>query len=171
MIPADNLPFHIRADSREHVQRGIWEGFQRGIREGLRLWVVPPDHGLIRETRVRAARPSGDSLTLTLEGVDDIETAQRLVGRSLLAQAEDCAGFVGEPDDGELPVLGLRVEDESSGFIGTIVGERVGAAQTLWVVEGPFGEVLIPAVDEFIESVDEATVFMRLPQGLVELNR
>jgi 16S rRNA processing protein RimM len=136
--------------------------------EDLRLWIVPPDHGLIRETYVRTVAESKTYLLLGLEGVTERTTAQRLVGRYLLACTDDCDGQPGE--DRKDSAVGLAVRDEVRGFLGTIIDERLGIAQTLWVVEGPFGEVLIPAVDEFICSRDEAEVCVRVPEGLLELD-
>jgi 16S rRNA processing protein RimM len=66
--------------------------------------------------------------------------------------------------------VGLRVTDVARGPLGVIVEERAGAAQTLWVVDGPFGEILIPAVDEFVHARDEAAVQVSLPEGLLGLN-
>jgi 16S rRNA processing protein RimM len=107
-------------------------------------------------------------LLLGLEGVTERTTAQRLVGRYLLARADDCGG---QPDENERDsAVGLTVVDEVRGFLGAIVEERFGVAQTLWVVKGPFGEVLIPAVDEFIRSRDEERVCVRVPEGLLELD-
>jgi 16S rRNA processing protein RimM len=155
--------------------------------EGLRLWVVPPDHDLVRETRVCsvAEQSAGLSptLVLALEGVADRTTAQRLVGRYLLARADDCSDVRGdicgaaadghdiqhEADEKE-PCVGLTVMDETYGLLGTIIEERRGIAQTLWVVDGPFGEVLIPAVDEFIAARGTDVVTVRVPNGLLELN-
>ena len=156
------------------------------FKEGLQLWVVPPDHSLLRETKVRAARQnadvhaarqiadvcavrqSTDTLYLTLEGVSDLATAQRLVGRYLLAR--DCDLEYETVEDG-YSFPGLSVFDSSAGFIGTVVEERSGSAQLLLVVEGPHGEVLIPAVDEFIRDCDGTALHVSLPQGLLELNR
>ncbi|MDR2586880.1 MAG: hypothetical protein LBC23_01285 [Coriobacteriales bacterium] len=149
------------------------------VDEGLRVWVVPPDHDLVRQTQVQSVVESGeggDNLLLTLDGVADRTTAQRLQGRYLLACAEDVGGAQAA-DTGALgswgaaaSALGLSVIDEAAGFLGTIVEERVGAAQTLWVVDGTAGEVLIPAVDAFICERDEQAVHVRLPQGLLGLN-
>jgi 16S rRNA processing protein RimM len=144
--------------------------------EGLRLWVVPPDHDLIRETRVCSVVEQGAGLLLTLEGVADRAVAQRLAGRYLLARAEDCGEGSDERDgrdgyDEKEPCVGLTVVDETYGLLGTITEERQGVAQTLWVVDGPFGEVLIPAVDEFIRARDSDVVTVRVPHGLLELNR
>ena len=163
--------------------------------EGLRLWVIPPATSLVRETRVQSARENGAALLFKLAGVDDAATAQRLVGRYLLVLAEDCPDLADLQDEdgddawrtgehrghggpgergtsgGQARALGLQVWDRTLGLVGTIVEEQVGFAQTLWVVEGPFGEVLIPAVSELIDRRDDTTVFMDLPKGLVELNR
>jgi 16S rRNA processing protein RimM len=136
--------------------------------EGLRLWIVPPEHDLIRETRVRAVAEKGEFLLLSLEGVTERTAAQRLAGRYLLALVDDCGEQLDK--DGRSSSVGLDVVDEAWGFLGAIVNERHGFAQTLWVVEGPFGEVLIPAVDEFICSRDQSTVRVRIPAGLLELD-
>jgi 16S rRNA processing protein RimM len=148
------------------------------VDEGLRVWVVPPDHDLVRETRVRSVAESGedgDHLLLSLDGVADRTTAQRLQGRYLLASADDvddaraATGALGAMG-AAASALGLTVIDMAEGLVGTIVEERVGAAQTLWVVDGPAGETLIPAVDEFICARDDQAVHVRLPQGLLGLN-
>jgi 16S rRNA processing protein RimM len=147
-ISASNLPFHVA--------------------QGMTLWVVPPDYDLVRETTVSSCAKHGDGWLLALEGVTDRTTAQRLSGRYLLATVED------DEEDAEIiedSFIGWSVHDEKAGLIGTIVEEKVGAAQTLWVVEGALGEILVPAVDEFITSIEAGTIHVTLPDGLLELNR
>ena len=154
------------------------------IWQGLTLWLVPPEHDLVRLTSVLEARtlasdnaintedsasePASDALVLKLAEVSDRGTAQRLCGRYLLAAAEDCGDFL------ELKAAtaqGLRIEDQNLGFLGTVIEERVGSAQTLWVVQGPFGELMIPVVDEFIVRRDAEAAVTRIPEGLLGLNR
>jgi 16S rRNA processing protein RimM len=146
-----NLPFHL------------WEG--------MRLWIVPPDNGLVRETKVLTARAGDEAHNtqiVTLEGIDGIEGARRLAGRFLLAYTADLPEEVQVDED---LWTGLRVQDERLGFIGIITEKRGGAGQDLLVVKGPYGEVLIPAVDEFLGTRDAATLFVKLPKGLVETGR
>jgi ribosomal 30S subunit maturation factor RimM len=178
--------------------------------EGLRLWVVPPEHGLVRTTCVRSATERGAELLLALEGVADRTTAQRLQGRHLLARVDDLgaaayaeaggaasgaaavataaagaaatergAGATGAarsaasaPGAPSLASVkpGVEVTDEVHGYLGTIAEVRPGSAQSLLEIEGPFGEVLVPAVDEFIRSCDGKAACVRLPSGLLELN-
>ena len=46
----------------------------------------------------------------------------------------------------------------------------VGPTQNVWVIEGPFGQVLMPAVDEFIkEAPAEGHISVSIPQGLLRL--
>jgi 16S rRNA processing protein RimM len=151
-VSAGNLPFHVT--------------------RGRELWVVPPDHDLVRTTKVNSVIERNDGWLLSLEGVADRSCARRLVGRYLLALVdEDDQSASDSPTSPLTHFIGRAVYDGKAGFIGTIVEERAGAAQTLWIVEGPLGEILIPAVDAFIRSSDAKTVHVILPDGLLELNR
>ncbi|MDR1083132.1 MAG: hypothetical protein LBL27_04615 [Coriobacteriales bacterium] len=142
-------------------------GFSLRAAQGLRLWIVPPDHDLIRETSVRSVTERGEYALLALNGVTKRSVAQRLQGRSLLACAQDVKDMLITDDNS---AVGLAVFDVERGALGTIVEERVGEEQTLWVLDGPFGEVLIPAVDELIRARDKEKVEVLLPHGLLELN-
>jgi 16S rRNA processing protein RimM len=67
--------------------------------------------------------------------------------------------------------IGKTLLDTKRGRIGTIIEERTNNAQALWVVDGPFGEVLVPAVDGLVVASSATEVHMDLPEGLLELNR
>lgn len=155
------------------------------LREGLKVWVVPPLLRGVRETRLLTVKTQGENALITLSGIKDRNDALALLGRYLLvdiddigggearplAADEDGSGYVsGDSDEEEPSAVGLEVEDVVEGYLGVIVEERRGVAQTLWVVDGPFGELLIPAVEPFIVSRDGAGVKMVLPKGLLELN-
>ncbi|MDR1713015.1 MAG: hypothetical protein LBR39_02515 [Coriobacteriales bacterium] len=153
---------------------------------GLEVWVVPPQTGVVRHSRVLDLRQQAKGWLLTLADVADRTIAERLVGCYLLARAGDVpadsglAGFaaadpavagsaaaVAEPPIG-LPVLDASAAD---GLIGILREVRHGVAQDLWVVDGGvYGEVLIPAVEEFICSQDAAGIRVMLPAGLLELS-
>ena len=141
--------------------------------QGRKPAIVPPDFKLPRFAPVTAATPfkgdgaAGDTSILKLSGIDDRTTAQQLVGRYLLLPKSDCTdleSFVQES------AVGLEVISVKHGSIGTIIEERLGKAQELWVVDGAYGEVLIPVVEDFIVALDEKTVTVELPEGLLELN-
>jgi len=167
------------------------------LREGLEVWVVPPSLRGVRETQVCTVQPQNGRVLITLSGIENRNDALALVGRHLLVRLDDDSSESPAPFDdnaGEAPincspprndginrhlsgdapiecsVVGLEVDDVAEGYLGVIVEERVGVAQTLWVVDGPFGEVLIPAVEPFIVARAENRVTMVLPKGLLELN-
>jgi 16S rRNA processing protein RimM len=148
-------------------------GIGPGALVGLMVHVVPPTLRGVRQTTVVAASAHARGVELILEDVVDATVAHELVGRFLLAAAHDLpvdalATLDAPRGDG---FVGKSVNEVRLGLIGMIVEERLGSAQTLWVVEGDYGEVLVPAADELIIAVEEAGVLMDLPQGLLELNR
>lgn len=80
-----------------------------------------------------------------------------------------------EPDDTATPgdyFIGFAVVDGEKGALGTIVAIEDATANILFVVATPEGdELLIPAQEAFVESVDEdaRVIHMNLPEGLLDL--
>jgi 16S rRNA processing protein RimM len=131
---------------------------------GLEVWFVPPPAGA-RTSRIVSVRPGPKGPLVTLEGIGDIESAASLRGRSILARAADLPEVEEEFDP-----VGLRVADAARGDIGEIVDVIVTGANDVWVVEGPFGEVLVPVIEDVVRDVDEASGVVRvtLLAGLIE---
>jgi 16S rRNA processing protein RimM len=63
----------------------------------------------------------------------------------------------------------MNVADSSRGELGIIEDIFTTPAHDILVVEGPFGEVLIPAVNDFITEINypEKRILVDLPEGLV----
>jgi 16S rRNA processing protein RimM len=52
--------------------------------------------------------------------------------------------------------------------LGAISEVLRGPAQDVWVIRGPYGEVMLPAVDEVVLGVsDDAPIEVRAPEGSV----
>jgi 16S rRNA processing protein RimM len=68
--------------------------------------------------------------------------------------------------------VGFTLIDEHNGKIGKIADIDESTLNTLFVVETDAGEILVPAVEEIITSVDESTrnLYVKLPEGLLELS-
>ncbi|WP_242622205.1 16S rRNA processing protein RimM [Olsenella sp. Marseille-P4559] len=137
------------------------------VREGLEVFVVPPRLKGPRSHVVASVSDGPRGQLVSLSGVGGIEGADALRGRYLLARECDL------PDDVALhdaeALLGREVEDERLGFLGTIGEVMVGPANDVWVIEGPFGEVLVPVVDEVVSEVpDNGPIAVRTPSGLVD---
>ena len=106
---------------------------------------------------------------MKLKGIDDRNAAERLRGRIL---------FVDEAHRAKLPkgqyfvhdVLGLAVREEGGTDLGTVADVLRYPASDVYVVRGDRGEILIPAVKEFVQSVDlgARTMTVRLIEGMLE---
>ena len=97
-----------------------------------------------------------------------MEAALSLKGAILYAQREDF-----KLDDGEFfltDLIGLDVIDVDNARIYGKVKDIINrGASDIYVVDTPNGERMIPAVDEFIISVDLSKgVFVRVIEGLLD---
>lgn len=142
-----------------------WTGLRR---VGLRF---PVESGDEARFEVESARAYGDRLVLKLRGVDNATAAADLRGRFVVAPSEDVP---------ELPrgthyaarLVGLPVEDALTGPVGRIVDVLATGGADVLVVEAQDGsEVLIPFAKEITVRVDAERVVVRMPEGLLDLNR
>ncbi len=136
--------------------------------EGLPLWPVPP-RWVPRPLHVQSVRPGrteGGSV-VTFHEVCDVATASKLVGALLLAQTDLLpeSAVHGIED-----LLGFAVIDETRGRLGEIADVIVTGANDVWVVNGPFGEVLVPAIPDVVLRLDTdaRTALVRLLPGLID---
>lgn len=138
------------------------------LAEGMQVACVPPQLHTDRYHRVASvAEEGGAGQLVSLSGVTDLNTAKALVGHSILVSEDEL------PDDlsleGPQVWFDREVRDRTYGVLGTITEVMVGRGNDVWVVEGPYGEVLIPVVDEIVLSCpDEGAIEVDLPDGLVE---
>ena len=105
---------------------------------------------------------------LELKEVTDMDSALSLKNAILYAAREDF-----KLDDGEYflsDIIGLKVLDHENGKVyGTVVDIINRGASDIYVVNTPNGERMIPAVEEFIVSVDvENGVLVRVIDGLLD---
>jgi len=106
-----------------------------------------------RALTVRATRDDRGRLLVRFAEVPDRTAAEQLYGTLLSIPATAAA----ELPDGtfyDWQLEGLVVEDEDGRELGTIARVMQGAASDLWVVDTDSGEVMVPAVDEFVRRVD-----------------
>lgn len=144
------------------------------LSEGSVVHFVPPTFDGPRTARVLGVQHAGsDTYLVEFSGVKDRETSERLVGsHCLVARADLPEDFERLAQDPSAYLTGVSVHDAVLGDIGRIVEVRPMPTQDLLVVQGPYGEVLVPLVDEFTVDFDaaERVLFMSLPQGLVGLD-
>lgn len=102
-----------------------------------------------------SARVHEQSAIVQLDGVDSVEAAAALRGQLLHVPAEAAA----RPRRGEHfwhEIEGLRVETEQGRDLGTVREILRTGANDVYVLEGPLGEVLIPAIADVVRKVDVA---------------
>lgn len=108
--------------------------------------------GETTKRRVRAVEPGGRTPVIFIDGVDDRDTAAALRGRYL------------EVDADPLPegtyywhqLVGLSVADEAGNDLGRVAEVFRAGENEVYRVEGPEGELLLPALRDVILSIDLA---------------
>jgi len=133
---------------------------------GSREIVLAAGDGERRRARLQGCRPSKGNLVVRVSGIENADQAQALVGAEVLI---DPAGLSREP--GELfwfELEGARVLDRARGEIGFLRGMFVTAAHGVFVIEGSYGEVLLPAVSPFMLGYDSDSRILKVdvPEGL-----
>lgn len=110
--------------------------------------------------KVRAARVHQGNVLALLEGVEDVNAAMPLKGKTVMLRREDLP----LPQGGYFlaDLLGLTVVDAASGEkLGELADILFPSAQRVYVVRGE-REFMIPAVAEFVEQVDVDGGVMRV---------
>ena len=129
---------------------------------GTRVWFVPPP-SLVRTATIAGVRPGPKGPLVRFDEVTDPNDAAALRGTTMVARPGDL------PEDYEEPVdddpVGLEVVDATRGPIGEVTDVIHTGANDVWVVHGPGGEVLVPAVREVVLKVEPAKgrVAVKLP--------
>lgn len=139
----------------------------------MRVVPVPPRLTGPRELVVATCSQHGSGQLVSFEGVNDIGHAAELVGCSVLARAADLPRDFFWHDVRAL--LGREVQDVRLGLLGCIEEVMRGPANDVWVIRGPYGEVLVPVVDAIIREFGDARsgqvttpIVVATPRGLVD---
>ena len=87
---------------------------------------------------------------LRLDGISDRTAAEQLVGRYLEAPADDL------PADTYYwhQLIGLAAVDEAGAELGNVVEIFRAGENEVYRIEGPDGELLVPALREVVRSID-----------------
>ena len=117
--------------------------------------------GSYREVRVQGASVSGKFVLMTLCGIDSREAAQAEKNRILYLHRSDIplkSGAVLIAD-----MIGLPVIDVDTGIVyGELSEVNDGVQAKLYTVRCEDGEVILPAIPEFIKEIDaERGIFVR----------
>jgi 16S rRNA processing protein RimM len=116
---------------------------------GRTLWIATTSY------EIEASRRQKGLVLLKLSGVDSVEAAEALRGRLLSLPESELAPLA----DGEYyahEIVGLEVYDGEGVRLGKVVDLFPTGSNDVYVVDGPRGELLLPAIDDVIIEVDVA---------------
>ena len=137
---------------------------------GLKLVWVGPDDVNVREFTIERVRESGRDTVLKLGGVENRSAAEQLRGEILLIPGDQMA----RPPKGSFfvdEVLGMKVVTEEGKRVGTVHEVLRLPSSDLWQIDTGAKLISIPAVKEFIRSVDVAskTIVIHEVEGLLDI--
>ncbi len=166
----------------ELLRLGVVSGTQ-GLRGEVKLRGEDPDFSVLMEHDELFLQPAGGAplacrilrrssvrgnLVVKLAGFDSVETVQGLIGAAVLVDLKQLPSL---PQGAYYwhQMRGLRAVDKREGELGTLDKRFTTAAHDIYVINGRYGEVMIPAVAQFITEVDLANgmILFDLPDGLV----
>lgn len=124
--------------------------------------------GNYTEHRVLRASVFRQFVVAELEGIADMDAALALKNTIVYARRSDIPLDEGEYFIADL--IGLPVRDESTGKLYGTLKETINrGASDIYVVDTPDGDRMIPAVPEFIRSIDPDTEILVSPiEGMLD---
>lgn len=159
--------FGIRGELKLDPTADFWEDILRSKRLVLRR----ETGGRVEEKpfALERFRPHGRCWVVDVEGVSDRNAAEELVGAELFIDGSDID--VDLPEE-RLPfqVLGAVVRSIEGKELGEVTGVVFSPAHDLYEVSGPEGSFMVPAVPEFVVSIDDEKreIIIRTIPGLVD---
>ena len=133
----------------------------------LRTVLLGPDADTLRPVSVERVRVTGRGVRLRLEGTRDRDAAEALRGLFVFVSAADCIRL---PPGRHFvhTLIGLSVVSEEGERLGILTEVLKLPAHDVYVIRGEHGEMMIPAVEEFVRRIDPSagTVTVRLIEGM-----
>ncbi len=117
--------------------------------------------GETSQREVVSARPHKGALLVKLSGLEDRNAAEILRGKYLFIARED-AMPLGEDEYYEDELVGLTVETMEGELLGELVEIMWTGANEVYIVRGPQGETLLPAIADVVQEVDVDAGIMRV---------
>lgn len=135
---------------------------------GARTVYLKDSQGLLAQHEAVRSTQHKQNILLRLSGLDNLYAVESLVGSSVWMAKTDLP----ELDDEQFywsDLEGLEVIDQQQGVIGHVVGMFATSAHDILEVDGPAGEILIPAIEPFLVQLDRGKeqLHVNLPEGLI----
>lgn len=102
---------------------------------------------------LESVRPHKGILLVKLAGVDDRDEAEELRGMLVQVPLEDAVPL----EEGEyyyFQLIGMNVKTETGEWLGRVAEVIEGGAHDVYIIHGPQGEILLPAIEDVILKLD-----------------
>ena len=158
-------PHGVRGEVRVEILTGYPERLEQHTHFCL---ARPASPEAVRRYPVEQSRLHQNVLLLKLGGCDDRNTAEALRGMLVQIPAEEAVPL----EDGEyylFQLVGVQVETEDGEHLGRVSEVLETGANNVYVVQGPRGEVLLPAIEDVVLELDleSRRIVVRLIPGLL----
>jgi 16S rRNA processing protein RimM len=139
---------------RGEVRVGLVTAYPDRLSNREALYVSSPDSpDAVHRRTVEGLRFHQDVALLKLGGCDSRNDAEKLRGMLILVSLEDAAPL--EPGEYyHFQIIGASVETEDGERLGTVSEVLETRANDVFIVRGPGGDILLPAVEEVVRDVD-----------------
>ena len=139
---------------RGEVRVEILTDYPERIAQHDHLYLAPPGRpDRVKRCQVESVRPHKGVLLIKLAGYDDREAADKLRGMLIQLPVEEAVPLE-EEEYYYFQLEGVHVETETGEYLGRVTEVLEPGAHDVYVVQGPRGEVLIPAIEDVILELD-----------------
>lgn len=117
---------------------------------------------------IEEIRPTPNSYLVKFEGIDNVETSKKLIGKKAFCLAE----FIIEDEDSLSEFIGYTIIDKTHGDIGKIIDIDDKTDNVIMTISHPSGsEIILPFNEDLIEEIDddEKTISFNAPEGLIDM--
>ena len=160
-MPSKQLPFLLLGKVlRPHGVRGeirvdIMTAYPEriGPERVVHIGSNPDDPATAAEYKIIQARPHQQYLILQLAGITDRNAADRLREHYVMVPLEEAVPL--EADEFYLfQAIGLAVYTDTGESLGQVIEILETGANDVYLVQGPRGEILLPAIEDCILDID-----------------
>lgn len=119
--------------------------------------------------RIESSRPHKQHLVLKLATIDSVEAAEGLRGQDLTIPSSELCPLP-EGQYYQFQLIGLDVLTTDGEYLGRIADIMSTASNDVYIVEGERGEILIPAIEDVVKSIDleKGKIIIEAIEGLLD---
>jgi 16S rRNA processing protein RimM len=106
-----------------------------------------------RQLEIESCRPHKQHLVVKLATIDSVEDAEKLRGQDLTLPRSELY-HLPEGQYYAFQIIGLKVVTTKGKNLGKVTDIMTTPGNDIYIVEGKKGEILIPAIEDVVKSID-----------------